>query len=342
MTDAWATNTDAAALARWLHGAARVTILTHVKPDGDAVGSTLALARALRVCGVEAAPWYVGPLPAWLADVAGDTPWAHAGPGAGAPDADAWVILDTGSRKQLDALAPWVAERAARAAIVDHHLHGDADLASRRWISTEAAAVCQPVARLCAALLGLDAIDRLPSGVARALYLGIATDTGWFRNSNVGPEVMRDAADLLACGVDHPSLYELVEQRDTEGHLRFLGALLSSMRIELDGRVALLAADDALLRRCGVSEAESGGIVDKPLAIAGVRVAALLTPWERGVKISLRSKAGPGAIDVNAIAQRLGGGGHARAAGAKTPLSLGAATDALLAALREALGGGTP
>ncbi len=338
----WRSTADAAGLAAWLGKASRVVILTHTKPDGDAIGSTLGLARTLTAVGKDALVWYAGPTPVWLKPMARDTSFGRVQAGSEAPKADAYVVVDTGARRQLETAGAWLDGKADRAAIIDHHLHGDPDLADRRWLVTDAAAVCQPVARLCVELLGVDGLASLPEEIATPLYLGIATDTGWYRNSNVAPDVMRDAGDLLACGVDHAALYELTEQRDTAAHVRFMGHMLADMEIELDGQLAIMACDHAKMRECGVDGGETGGIVDKPLTIVGVRVSALLTAWEESpgqaqTKISMRSKSGPGAVDVNQIAQEFGGGGHARAAGAKTPMALHEVKRGLIAAVERAL-----
>lgn len=324
----WESTTDASRLAQWLGGARRVVVLTHVKPDGDAVGSTLALTRTLNYPNREVATcWYFGPLPDWLPDVARHTPRrliteadrAEHDPG---PEPDAIVILDTGTWSQLHEVREWLMSRRAHCAVIDHHRQGDADVAPRRWLTFDAAAVCQPVAELCRLLLHLDSCARLPVAIAEPLYLGLATDTGWFRHSNVTAAALRLGADLLDAGVQHSALYELVEQRDPPARLRLMGRALASLELHAQDTVALMTLRQADFRECRARPMDSSGLVDTGLQIQSVHVSCLLTEvFSDGsgtmTKVSLRSKDRPGSPDVSAIARRFGGGGHVRAAGAK-------------------------
>ncbi|MCW5775297.1 MAG: DHH family phosphoesterase [Phycisphaeraceae bacterium] len=353
MTDAraethpWTANTDAAGAARWLADKAFVVVTTHTKPDGDAVGSTIALARALRSRGVRVEVWYLGALPLWLSEVVGDTP-VRSIERDGLPadaDPDGIVLLDTGSWSQLDGLREWLAARAERTLVIDHHLQGNGDIASLRLLDTGAAAACQPVAQVCCDLLALPSASRLPAELATPLYLGLATDTGWFRYSNVRPPVMRLAADLIEAGADHVELFRIVEQQDEPGRFRLLAAALSSLEFHSNDRIALMSLKMEDFHRTKADATDSGGFADKVLAVRTVVVAGVLTEVSDGTqgkppltKISLRSKDGHGAIDVNEIARSLGGGGHARAAGARVSAPLGDARSRLLDALTQALG----
>ncbi len=353
MTDAsaethpWTANTDAAGAARWLADKAFVVVTTHTKPDGDAVGSTVALARTLRSRGVRVEIWYLGALPLWLAEIAADAPIRSIERDGLPADAnpDAVALLDTGSWSQLDGLRDWLAARTDRTLVIDHHLHGDGDVAALRLLDTGAAAACQPVAEICRELLALPSASRLPADVANPLYLGLATDTGWFRYSNVRPPVMRLAADLIEAGADHVELFRIVEQQDEPGRFRLLAAALSSLEFHSNDRIALMSLKMEDFHRTRADATDSGGFADKVLAVRTVVVAAVLTEVSDGTqgkppltKISLRSKDGPNAIDVNELARSLGGGGHARAAGARLAAPLAESRSRLLDALTKALG----
>ncbi len=352
----WRSSSTIPELASWLAGATRVLVTTHIKPDGDAVGSTVALARALthHSPGRDVSLVYHGPLPAWLRTIAGRTAW-HVAPEPGwvpATEPDAIAVLDTGSWTQLEPVAAYLRPRADRAAIVDHHRHGNADLAPRRVIETAAAAVCQPVAALCVALLDVASPARLPADVAEPLYLGLATDTGWFKHSNVDAAAMRLAASLIEAGARPNWLYQETEQRDTPARLALMARAIASLSITDRGRVGLMKLTRRDFAETGAAPGDSGAFIDIPQSIGSVRVAAMLTeadPAEYGLagaqhltKISLRSKAGVGdcgtpEVDVDRIARTLGGGGHARAAGAKLAKPLDLAEADVLAAIRSAL-----
>lgn len=330
----WTTNTDLPALAAWLRGRRRVVVLTHIKPDGDAVGSTLGIARAVAIAGqnagVEVTPWYAGPLPDWFDEIAGETPTRYLDTQglAGAAEPDGILIVDTGSWSQLHEVRGWLEPRRDRAAVLDHHLQGDGDVAPRRVIQTHAAAAAEPSAELCRLLLGRERLEEMPVSVAEPLYLGLAADTGWFRHSNTSPSALRTAAALLDAGVNHAKLYELTEQRAKPSRLRLLGRALSSLELYKDETVAVMTVTLQDVRETHAGPGDSGGFADLALAISTVRVSAVVSEAEVHpgsepmTKVSMRSKTAPGSPDVNEIAKLLGGGGHARAAGAKMKCSL--------------------
>lgn len=349
-TAQWASNTTITDIAAWLRDQRAVVVLTHAKPDGDALGSTLALARALnRLSGTSGASsvaecWYAGPMPRWASSVTGETKVRvieQGQPVPGALDPSAVVITDTGAWTQLDAYADWVRPRRERACVIDHHLNGDADTADRRLIETSAAAVCQPIARLCVELLGLSSAAELPEDIAEPLYLGLATDTGWFRHSNVTPEVFALAGELLAAGINHGRLHETIEMRERAARLRLMARALATLEIHEDKDAATMCLTKRDFDECGAAPGESGGFVDIPRSVESVRVCAVLTEQDtpEGVltKFSLRSKSEPwngkDPVDVAQVARTIGGGGHARAAGARILAPLDEAKRRLLEAL---------
>ena len=321
------------AIADRLRGARSVVLLTHAKPDGDALGSTLGIARALDIAagasGVlrPAECWYVQPVPSWHRNLAGDTKIKLLEPTDAPPhtEPDAILVTDTGSWNQVEPLGAWLRARKDRVSVLDHHLRGDDDMADLRYADTSCAAVCEPAAQLSALLLGADSPARLPSDVATSLYTGLATDTGWFRHSNVTPNTLRLAADLVEAGADHVGLFAMLYQQDRPGRLKLMAAALDGLELdeELGLATMVLTRDD--FDATGAAPGDSGGFVDIPQSVPAVRVVALLTeqtdPEGNTItKISLRSKDGEWndhpPIDVNAVAGTLGGG-HARAAGAR-------------------------
>ncbi|CAN5688971.1 bifunctional oligoribonuclease/PAP phosphatase NrnA [soil metagenome] len=344
----YSSNATPAQIAARLRSARNIVITTHSKPDGDAAGSTLALARALLLIGATPEVWHVGPFQPWLEPLSAGVRvrrFNADGPAPSEPEPDAIAILDTGSRPQLDVLAPWLLERAERAVIIDHHLSGDAEFAPLRLIDTSAASATQVLVDVIDELLPRD--RPLPTPIAEALYLGLGTDTGWFRFSNTTPKTLRLAARLIEAGVDHPALFDRVMSQDAPPRPLLMGAALSSLKYELGGRVAVMQVTLADFKATGAGQEDTGGFAEPVMAVAAVRVAVILTEATRAgdptplTKISVRSKPGPGAIDVAAACATIGGGGHARAAGAKVKMSLPEARRAILAALEAALQPGT-
>lgn len=347
--EGWKTNASIDEVAAALRGAPSVVITTHAKPDGDAIGSTVALARALMRCGVKVEVWYIGPVAGWTAEFTrGVTlrtfepgkPMTSAGGAFTAPDPDLSVVVDTGSWNQVAELKPFLAGRAARTINIDHHLHGDPEMSSKRIIEAACASCTQVLAPLCVKLLGVSGAGALPLEVAEPLYLGLATDTGWLRYSNVTPSTLRLAAELIEAGVDHTRLYRVIEQQDQPSRWRLLGRSLNSLKLDGGGRIATMVLSLKDFAETGSDATETSGFADMVLSVSTVEVSAVLTETAVGpgepplTKISFRSKPGPNAVDVNAVANTIGGGGHARAAGAKTRTDLEAARALVVEKLR--------
>lgn len=342
----WGSTASVGEIASWLRTRKRIVVVTHSKPDGDALGATLAVARSLRLSAakIDARCWYAGPMPEWAAAVAGDTPWGLVERDGQPEGVDGVVILDTGTWSQLEMVKPLIDKLNPESALLDHHLHGDESVSPRRIVEPTAAAVAEPAAALCAALLEVAGPSRLPAEVATPLYLGLATDTGWFRFSNVRPGTLRMAADLIQAGVDHAGLYRLVEQRDRPSRLKLMARALESMEFAAGGRVAISLLTRKDFAEAGASPAETGGFADLALSIERVLVSAILTesegpggPGHALTKVSMRSKPGPDEVDVNAVCMALGGGGHARAAGARLGLGLTEAKERVVKVLAEAV-----
>ncbi|MEL6395892.1 MAG: DHH family phosphoesterase [Planctomycetota bacterium] len=349
-SQAYSTNSSLSDLARWLGGRNSVAVITHAKPDGDAIGSTIAAARAINIAaggsgdgfgGVasKAEVWFAGPMPPWAGAIVQNTRTRPIGADHDPPglDPDAILVTDTGAWSQLADYRAWLESNADRVAIIDHHLRGDAEIGSRRVIEPSAAAACELVADLCRELLGVRSCAELPREVAEPLYLGLATDTGWFKHSNVTPATLRLAADLLETGLDHERLFETVEQRDRPARMLLLARALASLEYHNDETLALMTLTQKDFVETGASQGDSGGFLDIVRSVASVRVAALLTELGSGddarTKLSLRSKGGPDMVDVNAVAASLGGGGHAQAAGARMAMPLTEAREKVLGAL---------
>jgi phosphoesterase RecJ-like protein len=326
-------------IARRINAARRVLLTTHVKPDGDGMGSALALWRALRARGAEAEIYLMGPLEPRLRDVAGDTPYELAAGRAPQGEYDVVVVLDTGAWTQLEPIADWLRQRSDRIVGIDHHAKGD-DVAPMRLVDPTAAATAQVLVPVLQAM-GCE-ITGGPESVAEALFVGLATDTGWFRFPSAGAETMRLAAWLLQRGVDKPRLYQVIEETFRPQRLALEARALASLEYALDGAAAIMTLRPADFRETGGNVQDVSELVNTPMAVSTVRVSILLAQTSsKGTKLSFRSKPDvPGldngaAIDMNVLAQRFGGGGHVHAAGAHVAMDIDSAKAALIAALEE-------
>jgi phosphoesterase RecJ-like protein len=332
----WVSTRTLDEIAAGLRGLKRVAVLTHARPDGDAVGSTLGVARTLRRIGVEAWPVYLGLWSKRFDAVVGKTPVVHEHKHvfkeSPLVDMENVLVLDTGSWSQLADAKAWLEPRVGNTVVVDHHAHGDVTVSAARYVDTKAAAACEICAGLCARLLGVSSAAQLPQDVAEPLMLGLATDTGWFKHSSTTAGVLRLAGDLVEAGARHNWLFQAVEQNDEPSRLRLLSRAMGSLELLANNTVAMVVVTQRDLSETGGTMDDAGGLTDLPQCVGSVRVAVSIVEAESGLtKVSFRSKAGGAAVDggpalldvdVNKLAQTLGGGGHRHAAGAKMHVPL--------------------
>jgi phosphoesterase RecJ-like protein len=337
------TNTSIESLADALRGATRVLVTTHQKPDGDAMGSVLAVVRLCCAIGVRAEGWMVGPCEGNMRLFQGDDAIAIIDPrNPTLPDGDfdLAVVVDTGAWTQLEIIAPWLRAMSGRVIGFDHHARGDA-VAAHRVVDVSCGSCTALLIRLVDALnvdLSFGADGRGRYSVAEALYLGLATDTGWFRFPNARAAEFALASRLLAAGVDKDAMYQQIEQSSRAGRVRLQGRALSSLEFAAGGAISIMRLRAFDFTETGAEMEESSGVVNMPMEVAAVRASVLLVEDTANgvVKLSFRSKpAGPdGAfVDVNELAGRFGGGGHVHAAGARQKGTL----DEVVARVRAAV-----
>lgn len=325
-------------IAQRIVSASRVLLTTHVKPDGDGIGSALAMWRALGQKGIAADIYLMGPIETRLRLVAGDTPF-HVDRKPPADEHDLVVVMDTGAWTQLGPIADWLRERRDRVVGIDHHAKGD-DVAAMRIIDATAASTTQVLLPIIEAM-GCE-ITGGAGGVAEALFVGLATDTGWFRYSSAGAEAMAIAARLLDLGIDKPRLFQMIEETARPQRLALMARALTSLEFALDGGVAIMTLRPGDFRETGGAVEDISELVNTPMGVQAVRVSVLIAQVSpQRTKFSFRSKPDvPGTAsvamnDVNMLAQRFGGGGHVHASGAGVDMDADEARAALLAVLDE-------
>lgn len=294
-----------AAVAGAIEGAGSIVTVGHVGPDGDALGSMIALGRSARLAGREAWSTFGEPfvVPHTLRFL--DTEGLVSPPRL--PEAfDLLVVMDCAEASRLGSAARLI-ERAGAVAVIDHHLthQGFGDVA---WIDPDAAATAQMVARVITELRW--PIDRQ---VAEALYAGIVTDTGRFQYSSTSPEVHRIAADLLKAGVSPDRIGQHLFAEVPFGYLHLASAVLGRATLEPERALVWSSLTAADLAAAGITYEQADGLIDLIRIAEEAEVALLLRQLDAtSTKGSLRSR---GKIDVSAVARTLGGGGHRNASG---------------------------
>lgn len=319
-----------------------ITVITHAKPDGDAAGSLVALVTALNAIGKRATGLLVPPILPALDFLANSYAVHNADSVRGIPaDTQRLVIVDTGAYSQLHPLAQQVEAMLDRTLIIDHHLSGDVP-AKDRYIDTTAAAAAEIIAELIRHLIGSRSIGvQAQQTINDALFTGIASDTGWFRFSNVTPNTHRLAADLIAAGVNHADLYARLEQAERPEKLKLLIRAVDSLELLADDRAAVMTLHATDFDETDARAEETERLIDIPQQVGTVQVIALLseihTDHGPQTRVSFRSKPLPGAVNVAELAQQFGGGGHARAAGAKIDEPIEQVRPRIVAALMQAI-----
>jgi phosphoesterase RecJ-like protein len=305
----------------------RALMLGHVHPDADVLGTLLALGEALEARGWSVVAGGPHPAPGALDFLPGVRRYEVLKALEGRFDVA--VLTDCPNPDRTEGLID--AARAASAAVVniDHH-PDNRRYGTVNWIDVGAAATGEMLYRLLVALGA-----PLTPSIASNLFTAIHTDTGSFRYSNVTPETFRIASALTEAGADPAAVSSALYERRAPDALRFLGESLSRVQVSEDGRVAWLALPAGLVPERFI-EAEE--LVNYPRSIATVKVGCLLRELGGGrVKVSLRAK---GEVDVNRVAAKFGGGGHANAAGCTVAGTLEGVTQQVLDAVRAAVATG--
>lgn len=294
-------NESAQAVATALRSHQRFILTSHARPDGDAIGSSMALALALDALGKQVRIVFRDAAPSTYVDFPAMARIELVA--AVSEPADAAVLLECS-----DVTRPGVAGLERYALInVDHHL-GNEMYGVVNWFDRSAAACGEMVA---------DIIDELgvawTPDMAAHLYLALSTDTGGFRYGPISARTFEICRRIAALGVDTALLARRIFDSYSIGRVRLTGALLDAMELHFDQKLAVLAFDDDLLKRCGATPEDTEGLVNIPLTAREVVAVVMMKQQSDGtIRVSLRSK---GDVDVRSVATQWSGGGHHNAAG---------------------------
>jgi phosphoesterase RecJ-like protein len=296
-----------------VRSASKILLTIHQRPDGDCVGSALAMRQILLRLGKEVrivAPHKTPPTLAFL-DPHG---YITALENMTEEDkrymqtVDIFFVLDTSSWAQLGDMATPFRESTAQKIVLDHHVKGD-DIGAEKFIDSTAEATGALVVQAADAL-GVP----ITAEIAQSAFAALSTDTGWFRFSNVTPETFRTAARLTEAGVQPDAMYRELYEQESLGRIRLIGRTLSKTETHLDGQFMLtwILLED--FDAAGARSSDSEDIINMLLQVRGSKMAVLISELkDKSFKVSFRSRC---AVDCSVLAARFGGGGHKKAAGA--------------------------
>ncbi len=297
------TENSAAAVAAQITKAEKAAIFCHVRPDGDALGSGLALLLALRAAG-KTAYFVCEELPPekffFLPEMKEVV--------VGIPDEefDTFIAVDCADIARLGEYAHDFARFKGTTINIDHHI------SNKGYAKYNCISVCSATCELMPEVLDAAGLAITPP-VANLLMLGLITDSGTFTHSDVTAKTFSVAARLRECGADVTNINYCMFSRQKKARALLFTRALQNMRFALEDKLAFILVTCAALEETGAQRSMTEGFVDYPLSIDGVEVAIALMEMKRGqYKASLRSK---GKVNVNAVASVFGGGGHVLASG---------------------------
>lgn len=306
-----------------------VGVISHYRPDGDAIGSTLALGLTLKAMGLQVRMWSEDGVPARYAFLTGAEeiePLPEALP----EETEMLICVDTGDWKRLGDRAAALFADFPCIVNIDHH--GTNTHYGHLNVVEGGAAACGFVLYKMLRAWGVP----LTRPVADALYVAINTDTGSFQYGSTTPEVMHAAAELMAAGVDVADINRRVYQEKPLSELRVTGEVVNNMVVEEQGMISHYSMTMETKQRMGLGLEDTKDLVDIIRVVSGVKVAVIFEELGDGrIRMSLRSK--DERVSVAAVAAQFGGGGHAMAAGIRMRGALADCREQVLEAIRAAV-----
>ena len=308
----------------------RFLVVSHTSPDGDAIGSIVAMGLLLEAMGKDVLVYNRDPVPYNFEFLEGAERIVQELPDA---PIDMTVILDCAEAARVgDDFSAWLGARratprgAGKVAVVDHHKTWDPDFADVYVRDVQAAAAGELVWRIADA-----AGVRMSVGLAEALYCCLLTDTGSFRYSNTSRTTFRIAGELIEAGVEPWKMTSEIYESQPRERLTLLAMVLDTLEFSACGRLAFLRVEDRMFAAAGTETDLTDGFINYARAIRGVEVATQIREAGGGAwRVSFRSR---GKVDVSALAAKFGGGGHYNAAGC----TIVGSSDEIVSKLSQAL-----
>lgn len=310
----------------------RFVLSSHVRPDADALGSELGVAALLEALGKDVRIVNPSATPEHLFFLDPEHRVKKIGDGVTADDVantDVHIVVDTSAWIQLQGVGDVLKKTNAKKVVIDHHVSAD-DLGAIEFKDTRSEATGSLIVQMAHAL-GY----QLPAKAATPLYAAIATDTGWFRFSSTTSETMRIAGELIDLGAQPNLIYQLLYEQRSLARLRLAGRVLSRVSVVDEGQIAFTWVSRADFSETNSRPVDTEDLVNECLTIAGTQAAFIaIEQLNQRIKVSFRSRTD---LNVAAVAEQFGGGGHKQAAGAVLPGPLETARDRVQAAMSAAL-----
>ncbi len=329
-----ATNDEFQKAIELINKSSNILITTHTRPDGDACGCIVAISDVLAALGKKAKALMLSPIPEWYeflftekVPVLGEDIQFEELIQGRFGEFDLIIIVDTNSYTQLDDFGQYLKQARTPVLIIDHHATADG-LGDVELVDPNAAAT------------GLIVYDLLKFAkwsitekIAEALFVAVATDTGWFQFRNTNSRVYRCCAELIDAGANPPEIYHSLYRNFSFERFQLMLAMLNTLQLHLDGRFVTQHISQQDFQKTGATHKDTENLINECQRISTVEAAALFVELKDGrIRCSLRSKGG---INVSEIASKFGGGGHKMAAATYLPGPLENAKKLILAEMTE-------
>lgn len=301
-----------------INKSSNILITSHTRPDGDACGSVVAMQEYLVSLGKKAQPLFLSEIPHWYEflfdeqpmilnkDITSDQLMADT-----AAPVDLVIILDTNSLSQLPGIEQFLKQNQKPVLVIDHHITSD-NLGDVELVDPTASATGLIVHELLK-FIGWPITEK----TAQALFIAIATDTGWFHFANTDARTFRSSAELIEAGTTPAQIYRILHQNFSTQRFDLMVKMLDSLELHFDSRYAQQHVSQQDFETTGAAYSDTENLIDQCRRISTVEAAALFVEQKDGrIRCSLRSSGG---IDVRQIAQKFGGGGHKMASGTFLP-----------------------
>jgi len=302
-------------LKQWISSSKKVALLTHTNPDGDAIGSCLAMALALSQQGIDAQVIIPDGLPEflrWLPGIERSTTFAYKKEKAVGiiEDADLIFCLDFNDPKRVGPVSEYLEKSKARKVLIDHH-EDPMNFTDISIVETWRGSVGEMVYLFFKDVFADDVLNK---EIATCLYVAIMTDTGNFSYASSYPDIFHVVGDLLQYEIEKDRIYSSVYDAFSEDRLRLQGYCMQEKMVVLPQfQAAYISLSDEELSRFNHRKGDTEGFVNIPFAVKGIKFTALFVEKKDRIKVSFRSR---GSFPVNQIAaEHFNGGGHVNAAG---------------------------
>jgi bifunctional oligoribonuclease and PAP phosphatase NrnA len=314
----------------------RVVIAMHQKPDADAMGSSLGLSLFLRRLGHRTtviSPTNWAEWLKWMPDCAAVIDYEYSTEKAvSALEEAEWIFcLDFNTLSRTRHMAPRLRKLPVPKMLIDHHQQPESAVFAYGISNTEKSSTCEMIYDL---IVGSGHAGKIDVDIAACLYAGVMTDTGSFRFPGATASVHRMVAALKDTGLNHTQIHDNLFDNFLENRLRFMGFVLQNrMEVFYEYNAALISVPWKDLVRYEIKTGDTEGLVNYPLSIQGIKMAALIIDRDEEVKCSFRSK---GDFDVNTFARTyFDGGGHFNAAGGRSTDTLETTVQRFINAIKE-------